>query len=58
LVWNLIHDTEEKSKHTACYAALRIVYQLSWGVLDEIIEDSSEKPETKAVAALATCSEN
>jgi len=37
--------------HKACYDALQIRYQFIWGVLDEIIEDSSEKAETKAKAA-------
>jgi len=48
------------SAHADAVHAFRIGYQLNWGVLDEIIEDSSEKAETKAKVAgiIATCSKN
>ena len=41
----------KRGGNKACYDALQIRYQFIWGVLDEIIEDSSEKAETKAKAA-------
>ena len=47
-VWHLTTTQRKRARHKACYDAFGIGYRLIWGVLDKIIEDSSEKAETKA----------